>query len=172
MAWDEWEQLKADALQRQQGSTQMQLNELDGGGGFSGPSRPDTYGGLKVANDGLTKIGKAAFGLYNQLWDKARVTVPSSDSAAADLSKQGFTLGPGLKHVSNRWEEQLKSLMDACAHISNHMRVTKKLHDDDEGYIQRQMSSIADLDAGFDERVGAPGEKNKVYGEPSKKKEE
>ncbi|GAA4948023.1 hypothetical protein GCM10023238_12890 [Streptomyces heliomycini] len=95
MAWDEWERLKADALQRQQGSTQMQLNELDGGGGSGGPGRPDAYGGLKVANDGLTKIGKAAFGLYNQLWDKARVAVPSSDSAAADLSKQGFALSPG-----------------------------------------------------------------------------
>ncbi|WP_055694474.1 hypothetical protein [Streptomyces prasinopilosus] len=168
MAWNEWEQLKAEALQRQQGSAQMQLNQLDGGG----PPKPSEYGDLEVANDALTKIGSAAFELYDQLWDKARVSVPSSDSAAADLSKQGFALGAGLRHVSNRWEEQLKSLMDACAHISNHMRVTKKIHDGDEGYIQRQMSSIALLDAGFDERVGAPGEKNKIYGEPSKKKDE
>ncbi|PWJ03195.1 hypothetical protein DKG34_34290 [Streptomyces sp. NWU49] len=172
MAWDEWEQLKADALQRQQNSTRMQVNQADGGGGFGGPGRPGSYGDLKVSNGGLTKIGKAAFELYNQLWDKARVSVPSSDSAAADLSKQGFALGAGLKHVSNRWEEQLASLMDACAHISNHMRVTKKLHGDDEDYIQRQMSSIAVLDAGFDERVGVPGRKNSIYGEPSKKKEE
>lgn len=167
MAWNEWEQLKAEALQRQQGSAHMQLNQLDGG-----PPKPSEYGDLKVANDALTKIGSAAFELYDQLWDKARVSIPSSDSAAADLSKQGFALGAGLKHVSNRWEEQLKSLMDACAHISNHMRVTKKVHDGDEGYIQRQMSSIALLDAGFDERVGAPGEKNSIYGEPSKKKDE
>lgn len=172
MAWDEWEQLKADALQRQQSSPRMQLNQADGGGGFGSPGRPGSYGDLKVSNDGLTKIGKAAFELYNQLWDKARISVPSSDSAAADLSKQGFALGAGLKHVSNRWDEQLKSLLDACAHISNHMRVTKKLHDGDDGYIQRQMSSIAVLDAGFDERVGAPGEKNSIYGKPSKKKEE
>ncbi len=55
MAWDEWEQLKADALRRQRGSPQMQLNELDGGGGFGGPGRPGTYGGPKVADDGLTK---------------------------------------------------------------------------------------------------------------------
>ncbi|WP_253195693.1 hypothetical protein [Streptomyces sp. JHA26] len=80
---------------------------------------------LKVANGGLTKIGTAAFELHNDLWDKARVAVPTSDSAAADLSKQGFALGAGLKHVSNRWDEQLESLTDA----------------------------------GFDERVGAPGEK-------------
>jgi hypothetical protein len=172
MAWDEWEQLKADALERQQGSARMQVNQLDGGGGSGGPSLPDKYGDLKVSNDGLTKIGKAAHELYDRLWGEARVAVPSSDSAAADLSKQGFALGAGLKHVSNRWEEQLKSLMDACAHISNHMRVTKKLHAGDEGYILRQMSSIAALDAGFDERVGAPGKNNEIYGERSKKKEE
>ncbi|MGW8064367.1 hypothetical protein ACVV2G_19350 [Streptomyces ziwulingensis] len=168
MAWNEWEQLKADALQRRQGSTHMQLNQVDGGA----PPRPNSYGDLAVANDGLTKIGTAAFELYNQCWDKARVAVPTSDSAAADLAKQGFALGAGLKHVSARWDEQLRSLMDACAHISNHMRVTKKVHDGDEGYIQRQMSSIATLDAGFDERVGAPGEKNQIYGEPVEKKKE
>ncbi|MCG8964749.1 hypothetical protein [Streptomyces sp. CL12-4] len=168
MAWNEWEQLKADALQRQQGSAHMQLNQADGGA----PPMPTSYGDLKVANDGLTKIGTAAFELYDQLWSKARVAVPTSDSAATDLSKQGFALGAGLKHMSTRWDEQLKSLMDACAHISNHMRVTKKVHDGDEGYIQRQMSSIAMLDTGFDERVGAPGEKNKIYGEPSKRKDD
>ncbi len=167
MAWAEWEQLKADALERQQGAVQMHLNQVDGGA----PPRPSAYGDLAVPNDGLAKIGTAAFELYNQLWDKARVAVPGSDSAAGNLSKQGFALGAGLKHVSTRWDEQLKSLMDACAQISNHMRVTKKLHDGDEGYLQRQMSSIALLDAGFDERVGAPGEKNEIYGAPSKKKD-
>ncbi|MFD4261536.1 hypothetical protein ACFWR9_28905 [Streptomyces sp. NPDC058534] len=169
MAWDEWEQLKADAAQRQQGSTHMQLNQMGGGGPTS---RPDTYGGLEVKNDALTKVGKDAHDLYNQLWDKARVHIASTDTAASNLSKQGFALGTGLRHVGNRWDEQLKSLMDACAQISNHMQVTKKLHDGDEGYIQRQMSSIAMLDAGFNERVGEPGKENKIYGEKSEKKDD
>ncbi|MFB7089987.1 hypothetical protein [Streptomyces sp. NPDC056296] len=168
MAWDEWEQLKADAMERQQGSTHMQLNQLGGGGPTSAP--PSHYGDLEVKNDALTRVGKDAHTLYNQLWDKARVHLTRSDTAAGDLSKQGFALGAGLQHVSNRWEEQLKSLMDACAQISNHMQVTKKIHDGDEGYIQRQMSSIAALDAGFDERVGPPGEKNEIYGQKSEKK--
>lgn len=30
MAWDEWEQLKGEALQRQQSSARMQLNQLPG----------------------------------------------------------------------------------------------------------------------------------------------
>ncbi|SOD82749.1 hypothetical protein [Streptomyces sp. Ag109_G2-15] len=166
MAWDEWEQLKAQAAERQ--STRMQLNQVDGGGGYS--AMPSQTGDLKVRHDDLVKIGSAAHHLYNQLWDKARVAVPTSDSAAGDLSKQGFALGSGLQHVSNRWDEQLKSLMDACAQISNHMQVTKAVHANDDNYIQRQMSSIDALDAGFDERVGAPGEKNPYYGEKDKSK--
>ncbi|MZD03532.1 hypothetical protein GTW43_00315 [Streptomyces sp. SID5785] len=161
MAWDEWQQLKADAAGRQ--STRMQLNHVDGE-----PPMPSQTGDLKVKNGDLSKIGSHAHTLYNQLWDKARVSIPSSDTAAGDLTGQGFALGGGLKHVSNRWDEQLKSLMDACAQISNHMQTTKKVHAGDEHYIQRQMSSIDALDAGFDERVGAPGEKNPVY-EPKKK---
>ncbi|MEV5317767.1 hypothetical protein AB0K92_08880 [Streptomyces sp. NPDC052687] len=169
MAWDEWEQLKSQAAERQ--STQMQLNQLDPGDGSPGTAGgPSKYGDLKVPNTSLTKISKSAHTLYNALWDKARVAVPSSDSAASDLSKQGFALGAGLQHVSNRWEEQLKSLMDACAQITNHLQVTKKIHAGDENFIVRQMSSIDTLDAGFDERVGQPGEKNPVYGE--KKDEE
>ncbi|MGV9254248.1 hypothetical protein [Streptomyces sp. NPDC003697] len=166
MAWEEWEQLKAQAAERH--SARMQLNQLDGGGGTA---RPSQYGDLKVKNSELQKLGTSAHELYNQLWDKARVAVPSSDAAAADLSKQGFALGAGLQHVSTRWDEQLKSLMDACAQISNHMHLTKKLHADDDGYIERQMSSIDVLDAGFDERVGAPGKKNPVYGPHPEKKE-
>ncbi|MFH8731233.1 MULTISPECIES: hypothetical protein [unclassified Streptomyces] len=165
MAWDEWEQLKTEAAGRQ--STQMQLNRVpdDEGGG----PPPSQYGDLAVGHGDLEKVGSDAHKLYGQMWDKARVAVPSSDSAASDLSAQGFALGGGLQEVSNRWEEQLRSLMDATAQIANHMHRTKKLHGADEDFIQRQMSSIDMLDAGFDERVGDPGKKNPVYGEPKKK---
>ncbi|MEU8468999.1 hypothetical protein AB0F30_13960 [Streptomyces sp. NPDC029006] len=170
MAWDEWEQLKTRAAAGQQ--AHMQLNHVDGGGGTYGPYvLPGKTGDLKVGHQDLEKIGSAAHRLYNQLWDKARVATPTSDSAAGDLSQQGFALGAGLQHVSTRWEEQLKSLMDACAQISNHMQTTKAVHANDEHYIQRQMSSIDALDAGFDERVGAPGKKNSIYGEKDEKKE-
>ncbi|CAM5452608.1 hypothetical protein SGLAM104S_10621 [Streptomyces glaucescens] len=92
MAWDEWEQLKSQAAERQ--STQMQLNQLDPGDGSPGiAGKPSKYGDLKVPNASLTKISKSAHTLYNELWDKARVAVPSTDSAAGDLSKQGFALG-------------------------------------------------------------------------------
>ncbi|MFH9263908.1 hypothetical protein ACH4KN_06530 [Streptomyces sp. NPDC017546] len=95
MAWDEWEQLKADAVQRH--ATGMQLNQLGPGEGGS-TALPGQTGDLKVGNGDLVKIGSQAHGLYNKLWDKARVAVPSSDKAAGDLRRQGFALGGGLQH--------------------------------------------------------------------------
>ncbi|MGW0333390.1 hypothetical protein ACWD0J_16210 [Streptomyces sp. NPDC003011] len=156
MAWEEWEELKG-----KHEPTSMQLNGVPDEGGTGGPyAMPSQTGDLRVGHSDLVKIGKNAHELYNQLWDRARVSISSSDSAASNLSKQGFALGSGLKHVSDRWEEQLKSLMDACAHITNHMQTTKKVHAGDEHYIHRQVSSIDALDADFDERVGEPGAKN------------
>ncbi|MFI2206885.1 hypothetical protein ACH47Z_40480 [Streptomyces sp. NPDC020192] len=165
MSWEEWDQLKADAKAR--GTAHMQLNHLadpvDGGGSSS------SYGDLKVSNSDLAQIGKEAHSLYDQLWNKARVAQSTSESAAGDLTKQGFTLGKGLKHVAQRWDDQLTSLLDACAQISNHMHTTQKIHTGDDGYIARAMSSIDALDAGFDDRVGEPGKKNPVYSPPKKK---
>ncbi|TXS57199.1 hypothetical protein [Streptomyces sp. t39] len=162
MSWDEWDQLKASAADK--GAAQMQLNEApaqEGGG---------TYGDLTASQSDLAKIGNNAYKLFNRLWDEARVAGPSSSKAAEDLKAQGFELGGGLAHVAKRWDEQLRSLRDGCSHISNHMRVTKKIHKDDEHYITGQLSSIATLDSGFDERVGEPGKKNEIYGEKKEEK--
>ncbi|MDX3570690.1 hypothetical protein [Streptomyces sp. ID05-47C] len=169
MAWDEWEQLKAESATG--GAPHMQLNQLDPG---SGPVRPApdpaAYGDLRVGQADLASIGTHAFDLYNDLWNKGRRAVPTSESAAAKLTSGGFALGGALQHVALRWDEQLGSLRDACAHISNHMSITKRLHAGDDHYIRRQMSSIDLLDAGFDERVGNPGAPNPVYGEKDTKK--
>ncbi|MFD5700228.1 hypothetical protein [Streptomyces lasiicapitis] len=161
MAWEEWERLKAQAAERH--ATQMQLAQVEPGMGGAPGAAPGSYGDLRVRQDDLARIGEHAFELFDRLSNKGRVAVPSSQRAAGDLTRQGFALGGGLQHVARRWEEQLNSLRDACAHISNHMRVTTKLHQGDEHYIRRQLSSIDVLDAGFDERVGKPGERNPVY---------
>ncbi|MER8068767.1 hypothetical protein ABTZ59_10815 [Streptomyces sp. NPDC094034] len=164
MAWDEWEQLKASAAANQ--PTQMRLN------GIPEEDRPNAgspTGDLKVTQKDLAAIGDEAFKLYNRLWEEARVT--STDTAATDLKGQGFALGGALSHVSVRWDRQLGTLMDACALISNHMDFTDKAHQGDEIFIERHVSSIATLDAGFDESWAPPGKKNEVYGENKKKDE-
>lgn len=147
MAWEEWEQLKHEVAERQ--STGMQLNQLPADGGGTTPA-----GDLSVDQQDLAAIGNKAFDLWDSLGNHGRDAWSSSQSAASDLKSQGFSLGGGLHHVQERWEEQLTSLLDACGHISNHLDFTKKVHQGDEHYISGMLSSISTLDDGFSEEAG------------------
>jgi hypothetical protein len=152
MAWDEWEQLKSQTAERQ--STQMQLNGLpEEDRRLLGDGSPN--GDLTVSQKDLAAVGDSAFKLYTKLGRSGRDAWSSSQTAAKDLIKQEFEVGGALDRVQERWEKQLQSLLDACAHISNHMDFTKKAHQGDEYYIASTVSSIATLDKGFDE--GAKG---------------
>ncbi|MGA5041474.1 hypothetical protein ACPCA8_31110 [Streptomyces capoamus] len=148
MAWDEWEHLKAKAAQDR--SAHMRLNHVppDDGRGES------TRGDLTVHHEDLAAIGSAAHELFQDFGrfsDHARM---SSLKAAGGLKSEGFAIGAALDHVAERWVDQVQSLLDACAHISNHLRYTKNQHASDESYIAGTLSSISQLDHGFDERKG------------------
>ncbi|BCM64862.1 MULTISPECIES: hypothetical protein [Streptomyces] len=149
MAWEEWEQLKREAAERR--STGMRLNQLSSGGG-GGAAQPG--GDLTVNQRDLAAIGNKAFDLWAVLGNHGRDAWASSQSAASDLKGQGFSLGGGLDHAQERWERQLTTLLDACAHISNHLEFTKRVHRGDEHYVAGRLSSIATLDQGFREEAG------------------
>ncbi|MEU3918001.1 hypothetical protein [Streptomyces sp. NPDC029004] len=144
MAWDEWERLKADAGSRS--SSRMQLNQVPSEGGGGGQQ-----GDLKADQQDLAAVGDSAFKLFTDLGRYGRDAWSSSQTAAKDLKTQEFELGGALDTVQDRWEKSLTTLLDACAHISNHMDFTKKAHAGDEYYIASAVSSIATLDKGFDE---------------------
>ncbi|WP_405641620.1 hypothetical protein [Streptomyces uncialis] len=162
MGWDEWEELKARAAERQ--STSMQVNHVPGDPG-------GTEASLEVRQSDLAKIGDHAFKLHMRLWDEARVQVASTETAGAGLKGEGFALGGALEHVSTRWEEQVRSLRDACGHISNHLEFTKKTHRGDDHRIGSALNTIETLTQGFDDRVGGPGARNPVYGTEKEKKD-
>ncbi|MEV7535044.1 hypothetical protein [Streptomyces hydrogenans] len=150
MAWDEWERLKSTAAD--QGSTRMQLNRVPdereegaAGGGANGD--------LTVDHQDLVAVGNSAFKLFEGLGNHGRDAWSSSQTAAKDLTTQEFELGGALHVVQDRWEKSLKTLLDACAHISNHMDFTQNAHAGDEYHIASTVSSIATLDQGFDEGV-------------------
>ncbi|MER5436526.1 hypothetical protein [Streptomyces sp. NPDC002588] len=150
MAWDEWEQLKSEAQQRQQSSTHMQLNQVDP----PGPPVND-QGDLRASQSDLARVGNAAFDLRQQFEhfsDHARV---KSIAAGDGLKAEGFEIGSALTHVAEHWVDQVQTLLDATAHISNHLDYTKGAHKGDDVFIAGTISSIADLDKGFDERKGS-----------------
>ena len=147
MAWEEWEQLKAHAADRR--SARMQLNQVPAGQGGGG-----TQGDLVVGHKDLEAVGKAAHDLFDRFTTYSGHARVASEAAAGGLKGEGFALGGALEHVAQRWSEQSKTLLDACAHISNHLRYTKNRHAADDSYIAGAVSSIATLDEGFDDRKG------------------
>ncbi|MER6468979.1 hypothetical protein [Streptomyces collinus] len=147
MAWEEWEQLKTQAAERH--SPHMQLNQYPADQGAS-----DTRGDLVVGHQDLEAVGKAAHDLFDHFTTYSGHARAASEAAAGGLKGEGFALGGALEHVTERWSEQTKSLLDACAHISNHLRYTKNQHAADDSYIAGTVSSITALDEGFDDRKG------------------
>lgn len=136
MAWDEWEQLKSEAAERH--ATHMRLNQLpaDGGGGGGG-------GDLVVHQDDLGAVGHEAHILFDDLRNQADISragagqgdAGSTMQAAASLKTHGFATGGALETTVEMWTSQLKSVLQACAHISNHLDYTKKLHTHDDAQI-------------------------------------
>ncbi|MYQ45131.1 hypothetical protein GTW40_08675 [Streptomyces sp. SID4985] len=147
MAWAEWEQSKARVADRQ--PTGMRLDHSEGG-----PGGKQARGDLVVGHQDLEAVGKAAHDLFTDFTTYSGHARGASAAAAGGLKGEGFALGAALEHVAKRWDEQTRTLLDACAHISNHLRYTKTQHAADESYIAGAVSSIATLDEGFDDRKG------------------
>ncbi|WP_406324720.1 hypothetical protein [Streptomyces niveus] len=136
MPWDEWERLKSDAADRQ--PTGMQLNQLPGAPG--GGSRSD----LVVNQDDLGAVGHEAFVLHSDLGKQVDIAGAGADNsgsgstmqAAASLKIHNFALGPTLETTVSTWTSQQKSLLQACAHISNHLDYSKASYAKDDDAIE------------------------------------
>ncbi|MEW1872474.1 hypothetical protein AB0420_31000 [Streptomyces caelestis] len=136
MAWDEWEQLKAQAVDRQ--SPHMQVNQAPAQGPGAG-GKPD----LVVQQDDLGAVGHDAFVLHGDLVKKVDIAgsgmnsghAGSTHQAASALSKSNFTMGDELMRTLTVWESQVKAVRQACAHISNHLDFSKKRHAADDAEI-------------------------------------
>lgn len=144
MVWDEWEQAKAVAAQGQ--PAHMRLNQLPVDQGPGG----DVAGDLVVHQDDLGAVGHDAYVLWDELCAVVDIGgagadesgAGSTDRAAATLAAQGFAMGRGLSKTMEIWGSQAKSVLQACAHISNHLDFTKKLHAEDDARIAAQARAV------------------------------
>ncbi|QKW60694.1 hypothetical protein HUT15_09275 [Streptomyces sp. NA03103] len=135
MAWEEWEQLKSGAVERQ--SAHMQLNQLpaeSGGGGGSD---------LVVHDDELGKLGNMAYDLRERLRVDGDFARPSTFTASNDLFNDGLGMGSALLEVHDAWNTQLQTLNEACAHISNHLDFSRARHAEDEAHVVTGMRNAA-----------------------------
>nr|WP_202530056.1 MULTISPECIES: hypothetical protein [unclassified Streptomyces] len=121
----------------------MRLNGLpaEGGSGSSGPSNPD----LAVNQDNLGAIGHDAYELHTRLSKDGDHARPSTFDAAVALTNGNFSSGSALLKVHDRWKTHMKTLLDACAQISNHLDYTKAAHAKDDVQIGGDLISVSKL---------------------------
>ncbi|MFD9605373.1 hypothetical protein ACFRFL_03155 [Streptomyces sp. NPDC056708] len=133
---EEWAGLKANAAAR------MQLN----GAPTSDPRPAPSDGDLVIYDDELGKIGHFAYQLHNNLKADGKHARTTTEAAGTSLASDGFEMGKALTAASKVWDEQVGTLTDSCAHISNHLDFTKASKKKDDEWVATQVSAsrIAD----------------------------
>ncbi|MFC9851374.1 hypothetical protein [Streptomyces prasinus] len=131
----EWAELREAAAKR----TAMQINGIptDGGGG----------GGkdLVVNRDDLGAIGNDAYDLLGRLAKEGDIARSSTFDAATALTNGNFVSGSAVLKVHDLWQTHLKTLLDACARISNHLDYSKAQHAKDEAKVEGDLTRVSVL---------------------------
>ncbi|MEU3249794.1 hypothetical protein [Streptomyces sp. NPDC006997] len=134
----EWAELRAAAAKR----TSTQLNSLpaEGGGGGGGDGKD-----LVVNRDDLGAIGNDAYDLLGRLAKEGDIARPATFDAATALTNGNFVSGSAVLKVHDYWQTHLRTLLDACAQISNHLDFSKAQHAKDEAKIEGDLTRISVL---------------------------
>ncbi|MFE3717819.1 hypothetical protein [Streptomyces cyaneofuscatus] len=139
---DEWGELKDAA--------EMRLNQVGGSGGSGPGERSADY---VVSDDDLGDIGHAAFSLFNSLESVGKHAKAASETAGKNLKGDGFDTGAAFTEVIGTWEKQVKTLLQACAHISNHLDYSKESRKADDKQVGAQLRNIGPVAPGADGAV-------------------
>ncbi|MEV8545098.1 hypothetical protein [Streptomyces sp. NPDC051572] len=110
MAWEEWEELKATAVDRH--STRMQLNQLpadQGGGGTSSVGTPS--GKLRSDKAAWSRAGEGV----GDLRDNTGKALAKLEEGQTGLDKgSGCLTAAAQKGVCDSWERRLKDIGELC----------------------------------------------------------
>ncbi|MEU8548869.1 hypothetical protein AB0C81_18065 [Streptomyces roseoverticillatus] len=123
----EWAQHKADASTR--------LDSASAGPGGGGAA------GLVVHADDLGAVGHEAYLLHEGLrkaGDVARGAEGgegNTANAVAELKRENFATAGAISTAVEVWNSQLKTVLQACAHISNHLDYSTAAHARDDAEI-------------------------------------
>ncbi|MGW4705324.1 hypothetical protein [Streptomyces sp. NPDC004285] len=96
---------------------------------------------LGVDQDRLGAIGSAAYALHGRLAKDGNHARTSTTEAATRLKGHDFLTGSAMAAVQETWDSQLKTLLDACANISNHLDYSAASHAKEEQDIAAALSA-------------------------------
>ncbi|MFJ7158037.1 hypothetical protein ACIQUQ_24310 [Streptomyces sp. NPDC101118] len=96
---------------------------------------------LSVDPDALGAVGGDAYDLYQRLSRDGDHARPATFDASIALTNTNFRSGPALLTVHDRWNTQLRTLLDACANVSNHLDYSAASHAKEEADITAALSA-------------------------------
>ncbi|MFB6874789.1 amino acid ABC transporter permease [Streptomyces sp. NPDC056323] len=117
MAWDEWEQLKAQVAERN--ATHTQINGLQGEGGYAKSAGGGT-GTLKHKGGPWTKAAGTADGLQTSTITAKVDLRRAHDGTVGGLA--GLTSLGALKSVLTSWDERLGHVRAECGSLEPKLR--------------------------------------------------
>ncbi|MFB6898772.1 hypothetical protein [Streptomyces hydrogenans] len=115
--------------------TGMRLNGLPNDQGSRSPGAD-----LSVRQDHLGAIGHAAYGLHGRLAKDGNHARGDSAVAAGLLTAHHFHTGVVLANVLDTWDLQLRTLLDAVGHISNHLDHSVASHAKDDAEVSTSLT--------------------------------
>ncbi|MGW7318100.1 hypothetical protein [Streptomyces sp. NPDC054854] len=119
---EEWSAARATAA----ANVSLRLNQAS----LSGPHAGGAD--LELNQDHIGAVGSEAHRLHSRLQTDGKHAAAATAEAAGALTREGFASGAALSRVNTRWESQVKTLVAACAQISNGLNYSLSSHDKDE----------------------------------------
>lgn len=123
---EEWSAARATAT----ANASMRLNHA-----------PTRSADLELNQDHIGAIGSEAFKLHQRLSADGKHAATATAEAAGALSKENFASGAALLKVNSRWESQVKTLVAACANISNGLNYSLSSHRKEEKQLHAEFTS-------------------------------
>ncbi|MFD8205774.1 hypothetical protein ACFV2S_05095 [Streptomyces sp. NPDC059695] len=130
---EEWASVRSTST----ANVSMRLNQVAPEPGGGGGGNAD----LGVDQDKLGAIGSAAYALHGRLAKDGNHARTSTTEAATQLKGHDFLTGSAMAAVQETWDSQLKTLLDACANISNHLDYSAASHAKEEQDIAAALAA-------------------------------
>ncbi|MEU7556361.1 hypothetical protein AB0B01_29250 [Streptomyces sp. NPDC044571] len=131
---EEWSAARASAAT----NVSMRLNHVPTDPGGSGNT---ASGDLELNQDHIGAIGTEAYKLHSRLQTDGKHAAVATSEAANALTKENFASGAALLKVNTRWESQLKTLIAACANISNGLNYSVASHAKEEKTLYAEFTA-------------------------------
>ncbi|MFD8147968.1 hypothetical protein [Streptomyces sp. NPDC059708] len=96
---------------------------------------------LALDQDHIGAVGSEAYRLHARLQTDGRHAATASAEAAGALAREGFACGSALARANGRWETQVKTLVAACAQISNGLDYSLSSHAKEEQRLYAEFTS-------------------------------